>query len=324
MNSPFVCLIAFTGTLPFLLINNPLLHRAQSDPVQATPSGQPVSRVPEGVILVKGASPSASDSVTPLPEHARIEGNVFEDPYFRMSFRLPPGWTEKYKGPPPSENGRYVLAELTPANAASARSSGSILVTAEDMFFEPLPITNAPDVIRFEIAHLQDDYKIEHPPQEIQLGSRRFSTFAYGSPSAQLHWRVLATQIRCHAIEIILAGNDPSFIDSVVYGLDKMKLPAEEGTTGGGPFPVCLKDYASGVNLLRRVEPVFTEHRFNPVPVRIIIDRTGAIKHIHLLSAFPDQARAITDALAQWRFKPFIVNGQPAEVETGILFGSPR
>lgn len=106
--------------------------------------------------------------------------------------------------------------------------------------------------------------------------------------------------------------------------MNKMELPAEAsptGGTGGGAFPVCIKDYASDANVLARVDPVFSEHKFNPVPVRIIIDKTGKVKHIHFLSAFPDQEKAITDALKQWKFKPCVKGGQAVEVETGIMFG---
>jgi len=101
-------------------------------------------------------------------------------------------------------------------------------------------------------------------------------------------------------------------------------MPTETSATagdGGGPFPVCIKDYARDENVLTRVDPVFSQHRFNPVPVRIIIDKQGKVKHIHLISAFPDQAKAITDALQQWKFKPYAIDGKPAEVETGIWFG---
>ena len=104
-----------------------------------------------------------------------------------------------------------------------------------------------------------------------------------------------------------------------------MILPAEAGPIsgrGGDNVPVCIKDYASGENLLQRVDPVFTERRFNAVPVRIIIDQEGRVKHIHFLSAFPDQARAIADALSQWRFRRLVRDGHPVEVETGILFGN--
>ncbi len=73
--------------------------------------------------------------------------------------------------------------------------------------------------------------------------------------------------------------------------------------------------------MITRVDPVFPERSFNPVPVRIIIDKAGKVKYVHFLSAFPEQARVITDALKRWKFKPYLRNGQPAEVETGIMFG---
>jgi len=87
--------------------------------------------------------------------------------------------------------------------------------------------------------------------------------------------------------------------------------------------PVCIKDYAQGENVIARADPVFTEHRFNAVPVRIIIDKDGKVKHVHFLSAFPDQAKAITDAFKQWKFKPYLRDRKPVEVETGIMFGRP-
>jgi hypothetical protein len=57
------------------------------------------------------------------------------------------------------------------------------------------------------------------------------------------------------------------------------------------------------------------------VPVRIVVDKEGRVKHIHFLSAFPEQAKSIGDALMQWRFKPYMLDGQPVEVEPGLLFG---
>jgi hypothetical protein len=74
--------------------------------------------------------------------------------------------------------------------------------------------------------------------------------------------------------------------------------------------------------VIQKVEPVLTDRRFNSIPVRIIISKEGKVKHIHFLSAFPEQSKAITDALMQWQFKPYLRDGKPVEVETGILFGT--
>jgi hypothetical protein len=278
------------------------------------------TKVPTGVILVKGAWSSASDSVTPVPEGGNVANNVFTDQYFGMSYALPPDWEEKYKGPPPSDTGRYVIAQLRPVDTFKG-ARATMLVTAQDMFFNPLPGDNAVDLINYSKDHLQADYKVEMPPTPTKIADRPFTFFAYWSPIAELHWYVMATEIRCHTVEIVLSSRDTKLLEKLVLDLNKMKLTAEAGPTGGGSAPVCIQDYAKDENVLARVEPVFTEHRFNGVPVRIIIDKEGKVKHIHFLSAFPDQAKIITDALGQWKFKPYRRNGQPVEVETGLMFG---
>jgi hypothetical protein len=281
-----------------------------------------VKKVPEGVILIKGASSSASDTTTPVPEGGNVANHVFSDPYFGMTYPLPPEWTEKYKGPPPSDTGRYVLAQLSPRDTFKGPARGSILITAQDMFFTPVPASDANGLINYMKDHLQADYKVETTPNQTRIADRLFTFFAYWSPVAQLHWYVLDTQIRCHALEIVLTSRDTKLLDSLFRDI-KMRLSVEEGSTGPvrGDVPVCIKDYTRDENMIARVEPVFPEHRFNPVPVRIIIDKGGKVKHIHILSAFSDQAKAISDAVGQWRFKPYRRDGQPAEVETGILFG---
>jgi hypothetical protein len=283
-----------------------------------------MQKVPSGVILVKGAWSSASDSVTPVPEGGSVTGKGFANRYFGITFPLPAEWTQKYQGPPPSESGRYVLAQLRPADQYSAVSRGNILVTAQDLFFSPLPAANSVELTAYEKDNLPGIYQLERAPAEIKIASHSFTFFAYGSRAAGLHWYVLATEIRCHAVEFVLASRDTSLLDSLMRDMDRMVLPAEAspaGGEGGGSFPVCIRDYAKSENLIARVDPVLTEHRFNAVPVRIIIDRSGRVKHIHFLSAFPDQQKAIADALLLWRFKPYLRNGQPVEVETGILFG---
>jgi hypothetical protein len=290
----------------------------------STSVSQPLTKIPAGVILVKGAWPSASDSVTPVPEAAAIAHDVFRDPYFGITYTLPEGWTQGYEGPPPSESGRYVLAQIGPPETRDGPTSASMLITAHDMFFTPLPVTDALELTNYTKNHLQADYEVEISPTQTKVAGRSFSFFAYWSPVAELHWYVLATEIRCHTVQFVLTSRDPKLLDRLVLDLNRMQLPTEVSATAGdgeSSFPVCVKDYARDENVVMRVDPVLTEHRFNPVPVRIIIDKEGKVKHIHFISAFPDQAAAIGNALKQWKFKPYFVNGKPSEVETGILFG---
>ena len=293
-----------------------------SSNAQAVPES---AKVPQGVILVKGAWSSTSDSSVPDPEDGNVVGDTFRDPYFGLTYRLPKDWTEKYKGPPPSDSGRYVLLQLEPSESFKGPARGSILITAQDMFFTSLPARNAWQLVNYEKSHLQADHQLELAPTETKMSNQPFAFFAYWSPVAQLHWYVLATEIRCHEVEMIVTSRDTKLLENLVLQAEQMELPSDASPiagTGGGHVPVCIKDYATDDHVINRVQPIFTERAFNPVPVRIIIDKTGSVKHIHFLSAFPGQSAAITAALKQWKFKPYQQQGKPVEVETGIMFGS--
>jgi hypothetical protein len=316
--------------LAFLGLSMSLLLRVQGAPQSGGDfSNNPeAKKLPAGVLLVKGAWTSASDSVTPLPEGGRVDKNIYSNSYFGLSYLLPPDWTQKFSGPPPSDSGYYVLAQLRPAETFKGTARGTILIAAQDLFFTLTPASNALELINFSKDKLNADYTVEQLPTLVRIADHSFVRFAYGSPVAELHWHVLATQIRCHMVQFVFTSRDTKLVEKLIQEMGKMSLPEEAGPIsgrGGGEVPVCIKNYASGENVMERIEPVFAERRFNPVPVRIIIDEEGKVKHIHFLSAFPDQAKAISDVLAQWRFKPYLRDGHPVEVETGILFGrAPR
>ncbi|PYP90388.1 MAG: hypothetical protein DMG65_11775 [Candidatus Angelobacter sp. Gp1-AA117] len=309
----------------------------QSPPIQAvTPSGgdfsdvtkpDPKNIVPKDTIIIKGAWSSASDSKIPVPEGSSVSNNIFTDPYFGISYPLPPDWVQKYTPPPPSDTGRYVLSQISRADTYKGEARGSILFTAHDMFFTPVPAANARQYVNYTKNHLPEDYQLELKPTQTTIAGQPFTFFAYWSVVAQLHWYVLATEIRCHTVEIVLMNHDPKALEELVGDMDKkMKLPVEAsstGGTGGGNVPVCLKDYAQGENVAERVDPVLTVQRYNAIPVRIIINKEGKIRYIHFLSAYPEQEKTITDALKQWKFRPYEKNGQRLEVETGLMFGRP-
>jgi hypothetical protein len=282
------------------------------------------AKVPQNVILVKGAEPSVSDASTPVPEGGTVTEKAFIDAYFGMAYQLPPGWSQKYVGPPPSDSGYYVLAQIEPGRGFKGENPGTILISAQDLFFSLSPVNSALELINFRKGRLNSEYKVERSPVEVKVGNHSFIRMDYMSPVAELHWYTLATQIRCHSIEFLLTSRDPVLLEHLVQSMNHMVLPEETGSAtgrGGHGAPVCVKDYATGDNVTHRVNPVFAERKFNPIPVRIIIDKSGRVKHVHVISAFSEQSKTITDALLQWEFRPYRVNGEPVEVETGIMFG---
>ena len=54
------------------------------------------------------------------------------------------------------------------------------------------------------------------------------------------------------------------------------------------------------------------------VVLNAIIDVNGQITNLQLVSGHPMRVPAAIDAVKQWRYKPYLLNGQPVEVETTI------
>ena len=49
-----------------------------------------------------------------------------------------------------------------------------------------------------------------------------------------------------------------------------------------------------------------------------MIGRDGSVRQVKVIDGDRTLAKAATDAVKQWRYKPYLVNGQPADVETQI------
>jgi protein TonB len=54
------------------------------------------------------------------------------------------------------------------------------------------------------------------------------------------------------------------------------------------------------------------------VVLSAVIDTNGQIQNLQLVSGHPMLVPAAIAAVKQWRYKPYLLNGQPVEVETTI------
>lgn len=75
--------------------------------------------------------------------------------------------------------------------------------------------------------------------------------------------------------------------------------------------------------LLHRVQPIYPHnaiitHTEGTVMLTALIDTSGRITQLHAISGHPFLIQAAVDAVKQWRYKPYILNGSPVEVETQV------
>jgi protein TonB len=54
------------------------------------------------------------------------------------------------------------------------------------------------------------------------------------------------------------------------------------------------------------------------VVLQAVIAKDGTIQNLHMVSGHPMLAPAAIEAVKQWRYKPYFLNGEPVEVETQI------
>lgn len=76
-------------------------------------------------------------------------------------------------------------------------------------------------------------------------------------------------------------------------------------------------------SLIRRVEPVYPPlaravRIQGPVVLAAIISKAGTIEHLQVLSGHPMLVPAALQAVSQWRYRPYVLNGEVIEVETQI------
>jgi periplasmic protein TonB len=113
------------------------------------------------------------------------------------------------------------------------------------------------------------------------------------------------------------------------------------GQSGTGVIDSIVGDYAAVVpqpppavtgrpisrmmqgNLIYKVEPVYpaiakTAGVQGAVLIRALISREGTIEQAQVISGSPWLSRAALDAIRQWRYRPYYLNGAPVEVDTEI------
>ena len=118
--------------------------------------------------------------------------------------------------------------------------------------------------------------------------------------------------------ELARPGVDgPSNLPSELIGDGPSKTDVRPGPTR---FTV---SHLSEAQLVNRVEPVYPHVAAiagiqGEVKLHAIIARDGSIQSLNAISGHPLLVRAALEAVGQWRYRPYYLNGEAVEVETFI------
>jgi TonB family protein len=83
--------------------------------------------------------------------------------------------------------------------------------------------------------------------------------------------------------------------------------------------------------LYKKVAPSYPQnalrmHIEGKVELQATISKEGNITHIKVMSGDAQLARSASDAVKQWKYKPYLLNGEPVEIQTQVTvnFKLPR
>jgi len=190
---------------------------------------------------------------------------------------------------------------------------------------------------------------VERPPQVrwLQLTAPAEFTPVAPEPIAHGHPATNATSNMHHG-QIVAPPSIPIHIvpvNDADSGLPAPDFPTIGTGLGGGPngrvghglgdniptvipaHPAVVKpllvSHLSEANLLHKVQPIYPPvarqaHVQGPVELRAIISKTGTIENLVVVRGHPMLAGAAIDAVRQWRYRPYLLNSEPIEVETNI------
>ncbi|MGA7926766.1 MAG: TonB family protein [Candidatus Sulfotelmatobacter sp.] len=110
-----------------------------------------------------------------------------------------------------------------------------------------------------------------------------------------------------------MGGVIGGIISSTPMAVPKVAMPTRQRVSSG---------VISGL-LIRRVNPAYPplarQARIQgQVLLRAQISKEGSIENLQLISGHPMLVQSALDAVKQWKYKPYLLNGEPVEVDTEI------
>jgi TonB family protein len=108
----------------------------------------------------------------------------------------------------------------------------------------------------------------------------------------------------------------------------KMSSSAGIGRVNGGetqtePSGTAVRHVTATAPLVQKVQPVYPPEARNArvqglVSLHAIIGVDGSVKELTVISGPPQLTEAALDAVRQWRYQPYLLDGRPVEVDTQV------
>jgi TonB family protein len=245
--------------------------------------------------------------------------------------RTPDGWTlvEDEKPAVNRNKGLFVLHE-------AANSRRLITVSTEDA--TGLPGIYQVDSEQILEAMVKDSIqKFANPISDLQgrrvgIGGQEFARSDFQSKNKSEYWSALVAIVRGNVVKVSISSDSRDSLHELVQVL-MGSLRFDPDWSSSEPEPPLPKDgkiyrvrVSQGVSeglLIRKIAPEYPSdargaHVQGQVVLQAVIGTDGKIKFLWVLNGDPLLTPSAVNAVKQWEYKPYYLQGQPVSVETKI------
>ena len=188
-------------------------------------------------------------------------------------------------------------------HATSAHSSGSETIELQEL---PLSPDGKPAFTKTTITA---------KPQSQPLVVKR--------DAGKLTTKSKSSQISAPSVQIAASNNSEAQLADLIS--TPVALPK------AAPGTLRISQGVSQGLLLKKVAPVYPPealrmHKEGVVQLLATIAKNGNINNVKVLGGDPTLAQAAADAVLRWKYRPYLLNGQPVEIETqiSVVFKAPH
>jgi TonB family protein len=296
--------------------------------------------------LLAGAQNAATAASKPGPEDGTIVSNTYANEFLGFWFPLPDGWQVNRESAGTGRAGEAKRApggglELLVIDQHTGRPfRNRIVVTVLDS--TGMSVTTQEYVSKFVGVQIaRDGRELVHDAIDVELAGKHFFRADYKQPvpGGALSEAFVCTKLSGYLLGWTFVAGSPEELEGLVNSLQRLSFRDESVPLFGiiGSLPPAVPGSArpklpsrirvsrrvSESLLIKKIEPDYPESaRQNRVEGSVVlggvIDKNGDVEQLSVVSGPPLLVPAALEAVRQWKYKPYLLQGEPLAMQTQI------
>ena len=289
--------------------------------------------------LASAQTPDNAPTNTLNFENGAVANGVYSNECFGFSLPIPSGWEVNAVTAGGKAKRRADKSLVLLFLSQSGNSEGKIILSASLAGDQTLSAQDYVSTAIHRQISASAGRELIRDVAAVDFGGLHFYRSDYKgalSDKVPLYFAFVYTRFRGYYIGETIASGSPQGLDEAANSLRVISFQqdqinpncvmAPDEAPANIPMPQRVR-VSQGVSqglLIKKVTPIYPEYaRQNRIQGQVIlqaeISKSGDIDHLQLITGDPELAPSAIEAVKQWKYKPYLLQGQPVRVETQIV-----